>query len=64
MSVLRVAITAVSVAAAVARHPMVRAGLRAAPLLITPAMKQKAADATLSAAYTAGATVRKLIKRQ
>lgn len=63
MSVFRVAITAVSVAAAVARHPVVRAGLRAAPLLITPQVKQKAADATLSAAYNAGVVVRKLIKR-
>jgi len=64
MSVFRVAITAVSVAAAVARHPVVRAGLRAAPLLITPQVKQKAAAATLSAAYNAGVVVRKLIKRQ
>ncbi len=64
MSVFRVAITAVSVVAAAARHPVVRAGLRAAPHVITPAMKQKAADATLSAAYNAGVAVRKLIKRQ
>lgn len=64
MSVLRVAITAVSVAAAVARHPVVQAGLRAAPHLITPAMKQRAADATLAAAYNAGVAARKLIKRQ
>jgi len=64
MSVFRVAITAIGVAATVARHPVVRAGLRAAPLLITPGMKQKAADATLSAAYNAGAVVRKIIKRQ
>ena len=63
MSVFRVAITAVSVAAAVARHPIVRAGLRAAPLLITPQVKRKAADATLSAAYNAGVVVRKIIKR-
>ena len=63
MSVFRVAITAVSVAAAVARHPVVRAGLRAAPLLITPQVKQKAADATLSAAYNAGVVARKIIKR-
>jgi hypothetical protein len=64
MSVLRVAITAIGVAATVARHPMVRAGLRAAPLLITPRMKQMAADATLNAAYNAGVVARRVIKRQ
>lgn len=64
MSVLRVALTAVTVAATVARHPVVRAGLRAAPHVITPQVKQKARDATLSAAYNAGVAMRKLIKRQ
>ena len=63
MSVLRVAVTAFGVAAAIARHPVVRAGLRAAPLLITPRMKQMAAEATLSAAYNAGAVVRRIVKR-
>jgi hypothetical protein len=63
MSVFRVAVSAISVAAAVARHPAVRAGLRAAPLLITPRMKQLAADATLNAAYNAGVVARKVIKR-
>jgi hypothetical protein len=64
MSVLRVAVTAFGVAAAVARHPVVRAGLRAAPLLITPRMREMAADATLNAAYNAGVVARKVIKRQ
>jgi hypothetical protein len=64
MSVLRVAITAIGVAVTVARHPMVRAGLRAAPLLITPRMKQMAADATLNAAYHAGVVARRVIRRQ
>jgi hypothetical protein len=64
MSVLRVAVSAIGVAAAVARHPAVRAGLRAAPLLITPRMRQMAADATLNAAYNAGVVARKVIKRQ
>jgi hypothetical protein len=64
MSVFRVAVSAISVAAAVARHPVVRAGLRAAPRLITPQMRQRAADVTLDAAYTAGVMARKLIKRQ
>lgn len=63
MSVFRVAVTALGVAATVARHPAVRAGLRAAPLLITPRMRQLAAEATLDAAYNAGAAVRRIIKR-
>ena len=63
MSVVRFAITAASVAAAIVRHPAVRAGLRAALLLITPAMRQAAADATLNAAYNAGVVARKLIRR-
>ena len=64
MSVFRVAVTAIGVAATVARHPAVRAGLRAAPLLITPRMRQLATDATLDAAYKAGVVARKVIKRQ
>ena len=63
MSVFRVAVSAIGVAATVARHPAVRAGLRAAPLLITPRMKQLAAEAALDAAYNAGALARKVIKR-
>jgi hypothetical protein len=63
MSVLRIAVTAIGVAATIARHPVVRAGLRAAPLLITPRMKQMAADATLSAAYNAGVVARRLVRR-
>ena len=63
MSVVRIAVTAASVAAAIIRHPAVRAGLRAAPLLITPRLRQMAADATLAAAYNAGVAVRKLVGR-
>ena len=64
MSVLRVAVTAAGVAMAVARHPAVRAGLRAAPLLITPGLRQQASEAALDAAYRAGALARKLIVRK
>lgn len=63
MSVLRVAVTALGIAATVAQHPTVRAGLRAAPLLITPRMKQLAAEVALDAAYNAGVLARKIIKR-
>lgn len=62
MSAIRVAITALGVAATVARHPVVRAGLRAAPLLITPRMRQAAGEVALTAAYTAGAVARRVIR--
>ena len=64
MSVFRVAVTAFTVAATVARHPVVRAGLRAAPRLITPAMREKAADTALSAAYHAGVLARRIVPKK
>ncbi len=64
MSVFRVAATAFTVAAAVARHPAVRAGLRAAPKLITPVMREKAADAALATAYQVGVLVRRIVPRK
>jgi hypothetical protein len=63
MSILRVAVAAVGVAATLARHPVVRAGVRAAPHLITPRMKEQAAAAVLSTAYQAGVVARKLVRR-
>ena len=63
MSVFRAAVTAAGVAVTLARHPAVRAGMRAAPLLITPRMRQRAAEAALSSAYQAGVVARKLMRR-
>jgi hypothetical protein len=63
MSPIRTAATLFGVALTVARHPMVRAAVRAAPRLVTPQMRAKAADATLEAAFRAGVVARKLIKR-
>lgn len=63
MSVFRLAVTAAGVAVTLARHPAVRAGLRAAPLLITPAMREKAADTALSTAYRAGVLARRLVPK-
>ena len=48
----------------VARHPMVRAAVRAAPKLVTPKMRATATDATLDAAYRAGVLARKIVKRR
>jgi hypothetical protein len=63
MSILNVAVAAVGVAATLARHPMVRAGVRAAPHLITPKMKERAAEAALETAYRAGTVARRLVRR-
>jgi hypothetical protein len=64
MSVFRLAFTAATIAVSVARHPAVRAGLRAAPLLVTPAMREKATGTALAAAYKAGQIVRRVVPRQ
>ncbi len=64
MSVFRIAFTAVGVAATIARHPAVRAGIKAAPLLITPRMRETATEAVLSTAYRAGAAARRLVPRK
>jgi hypothetical protein len=63
MSPIRTAATVIGVAVAVARHPVVRAAVRAAPLLITPKMRAAAADATLETAFRAGVFARKIVKR-
>ena len=63
MSAIRTAATVIGVAMTVARHPMVRAAVRAAPRLVTPRMRAAAADATLDAAYKAGVLARKIVKR-
>ena len=64
MSVLRLAVTAATIAITVARHPAVQAGLRAAPLLITPRMRELATDAALDTAYRAGVVVRRIVPRK
>ncbi len=64
MSAIRTAATMIGVAMTVARHPMVRAAVRAAPHVVTPQMRAKAADATLEAAFRAGVLARKIVKRR
>ena len=63
MSPIRTAATLVGVAISVARHPAVRAAVRAAPLLITPKMREMAQEATLETAFRAGALARRIVKR-
>jgi len=61
MSILRTAMTAAALARTVVAHPMVRAGIAAAPLLLTPKVKEAAREATLNGAYKAGVLARKLV---
>jgi hypothetical protein len=70
MSIVRSAIAAaeltvavVGIAVTVSRHPLFRAGVRAAPHVIPPVLRQSAADAVLEAAYRAGAAVRRVVPR-
>jgi hypothetical protein len=63
MSPIRTAATVIGVAVAAARHPAVRAAVRAAPLLITPRMREAATEATLETAFRAGALARRIVKR-
>lgn len=56
-------VATIAMARAVARHPLVRAGIAAAPKLVTPEVKAKARDVALDAAYGAGTMTRKLLKK-
>ena len=63
MSPIRTAATMIGVAMTVARHPAVRAAVRAAPLLVTPKMRETATETTLDVAFRAGQIARKIMKR-
>lgn len=64
MSVVRTTVTVIGLAYAISRHPVVRAGIRHAPKLVTPRMRQAASDAVLDAAYSAGAAARRVMPRK
>lgn len=64
MSALRAAAAFIGVAVTLARHPVVRAGLRAAPLLITPGMKEAVEKSARAAAFKAGVLAGRLVKRR
>jgi hypothetical protein len=70
MSVTRSAVAAVEVTLAVvglavtiSRHPLVRAGIKAAPHLMTPEMREAATERALDAAYQAGVLARRILPR-
>jgi hypothetical protein len=58
MSILRTALTAVTLAKRVATHPAV---LAAAPVIFNPKVQAAARDATLTGAYKAGQLARKIM---
>jgi hypothetical protein len=58
MSILRTALTAVTLAKRVATHPAV---LAAAPVILNPKVQAAAKEATLNGAYKAGQLARKLL---
>jgi hypothetical protein len=57
MSVFRLAMAAV----ALSRHPVVRAGLKAAPLVLNDRTRAAAAQGVLNTAYMAGKLARRVI---
>lgn len=61
MSILARAAAAAVLARTVLGHPLVQAGIAAAPLLLTPKVKAAARDATLAGAYRAGVMARKIV---
>lgn len=61
MSAIRLAVTAVGVAITIARHPVVRAGIRA--VANNPRAREMARDTVLGAAYGAGVVARRIIPR-
>ncbi len=63
MSPIKIAVAAIGAAVTVSRHPLVRAGIRAAPLLVTPRLRAAATETALNAAYTVGAVARRIIPR-
>ena len=63
MAPLKAAVTAIGIAMTVARHPAVRAAMKAAPLLVTPRMREMAQETALDTAYRAGALARKVVRR-
>jgi hypothetical protein len=61
MAPIRMVVSALGLALTAARHPAVRAGIKvAAPIVLNPRNREKAAEAARTAAYGAGVLVRRL----
>ena len=64
MSVFKLALSAASLAMAASRHPVVRAGMAAAPLVLNEKTRAVAADGVLKTAYAAGKIARQIMPRR
>jgi hypothetical protein len=62
MSAIRLAVTVVTAAITVSRHPVIRAGLQA--VATNPRARETAVNVTRSAAYNAGVIARHLVGRR
>lgn len=62
MSAIRIAVTVVSAAVTLSRHPVVRAGIQA--VANNPKARETAISVTRSAAYNAGVIARHLVGRR
>ena len=62
MSAVRLAVTVVSTAIAMSRHPVVRAGINA--VATNPKARETAINVTRTAAYNAGVVARHLVGRR
>ena len=62
MSAIRLAVTVVSAAMTMSRHPVVRAGIRA--VATNPKAREAAVNATRSVAYNAGVIARQIVGRR
>jgi hypothetical protein len=60
MSVIKLAMAAVTLS----RHPLVKAGLKAAPLVLNARTRAAAAEGVLSTAYLAGKLARQVLPRR
>jgi hypothetical protein len=63
IAAVEIAVAAIGIAVTVSRHPLVRAGIKAAPHLMTPQMKQMAERRARDAAFAAGALARRIVPR-
>jgi hypothetical protein len=63
MTPIRVATVVAGAVATALTNPTVRAALRNAPRLVTPRMREMAAEATLETAFRAGVLARKIVRR-
>ena len=61
MLIVRTVVAAATMARTVVLHPAFQAGIALAPILLTPEVRARAAQAVLSGAHGAGIVARKIV---